>query len=260
MFLFKYKCINCKYNISLRVNFYYRLTFLLKFKNAVNTIVRYFMHIFSPPSLWAVVFSSFKLLQMTSQSLNTVYQIDFSVLFLTVLVFFVSCFTVSQYHGRHIIIIVSRSKCEYFVFSVFDMEACTFHDIILLILWDGWMVCTACYVKPCLSRLHGRDVFTTCPFWTIGPTCLLKQRYFSTGQTSCSSLYSMLYNTFFLKVVSKVRPAAYTMYNSQNWISFKRTDDRDTIYDGCNMIKGTPLSLIFKLRLCNLKAFLWSEY
>lgn len=141
---------------------------------------------------------------MTSQSLNTVYQIDFSVLFLTVLVFFVSCFTVSQYHGRHIIINVSRSKCEYFVFSVFDMEACTFHDIILLILWDGWMVCTACYVKPCLSRLHGRDVFTTCPFWTIGPTCLLKQRYFSTGQTSCSSLYSMLYNTFFLKVVSKV--------------------------------------------------------
>lgn len=120
MFLFKYKCINCKYNISLRVNFYYRLTFLLKFKNAVNTIVRYFMHIFSPPSLWAVVFSSFKLLQMTSQSLNTVYQIDFSVLFLTVLVFFVSCFTVSQYHGRHIIINVSRSKCEYFVFSVFD--------------------------------------------------------------------------------------------------------------------------------------------
>lgn len=174
--------------------------------------------------------------------------------------YFVSCFTVSQYHGRHIIINVSRSKCEYFVFSVFDMEACTFHDIILLILWDGWMVCTACYVKPCLSRLHGRDVFTTCSFWTIGPTCLLKQRYFSTGQTSCSSLYSMLYNTFFLKVVSKVRPAAYTMYNSQNWISFKRTDDRDTIYDGCNMIKGTPLSLIFKLRLCNLKAFLWSEY
>lgn len=36
-----------------------------------------------------------------------------------------------------------------------------------------------------------------------------------------------------------MRPAAYTMYNSLNWISFKRTDDRDAIYDGCNMIKGT---------------------
>lgn len=44
---------------------------------------------------------------------------------------------------------------------------------------------------------------------------------------------------FFLEVVSEPRPAAYTMYNNLNWISFKRTDDRDTIYDGCNMIKGT---------------------
>lgn len=43
----------------------------------------------------------------------------------------------------------------------------------------------------------------------------------------------------FLTVVSKVRPAAYTMYSSLIWISFKRTDDRDIIYDGCNMIKGT---------------------
>lgn len=49
----------------------------------------------------------------------------------------------------------------------------------------------------------------------------------------------MLYNIFFLKVVSRVRPAAYTMYNSLNQTSFKRTDDRDAIYDGCNMIKGT---------------------
>lgn len=36
-----------------------------------------------------------------------------------------------------------------------------------------------------------------------------------------------------------MRPAAYMMYKSLHWISFKRTDDRDTIYDGCNMIKGT---------------------
>lgn len=105
---------------------------------------------------------------------------------------------------------------------------------------DEWMdgVYSLLCNRVCF-RPHERDVFTIRPFWTIGPTCLLKQRYFSTGQNSCSSLYSMLYNTFFLKVVSGVRPAAYTMYNSLNWISFKRTDDRDAIYDGCNMIKGT---------------------
>lgn len=71
--------------------------------------------------------------------------------FLTVLVFFVFCYTVSQYHGRQIIINVSRSKCEYFVFSVFDMEACTFHEMYIVDLmgWmNGWMVCTVCCVKP----------------------------------------------------------------------------------------------------------------
>lgn len=74
-----------------------------------------------------------------------------SLFFLTVLVFFVFCFTVSQYHGRQIIINVSRSKCEYFVFSVFDMEACTFHEMYIVDLmgWmNGWMVCTVCCVKP----------------------------------------------------------------------------------------------------------------
>lgn len=50
-----------------------------------------------------------------------------------------------------------------------------------------------------------------------------------------------------------MRPAAYTMYNSLNWISFKRTDDRDTIYDGCNMIKGTLWVWSSNLGLCNLK-------
>lgn len=130
--------------------------------------------------------------------------------------------------------------CKYFVFSVFDMEVCTFHEmyIVDLMEWMDGVYCLLCINHVCF-RPHRRDVFTICPFWTIGPTCLLKQRYFSTGHNSCSSLYSMLYNTFFLKVVSNVRPAAYTMYNSLNWISFKRTDDRDTIYDGCNMIKGT---------------------
>lgn len=82
--------------------------------------------------------SSSKLLQSTSQSLNTVYQIDFSLLFLPCSYTFVFCFTVSQYHGRHIIINVSRSKCEYFVFSVFDMEACTFHEMYIVDLM-GWM-------------------------------------------------------------------------------------------------------------------------
>lgn len=139
MFLFKYKCINCKYNISLRVNFYYRLTFLLKFKCCKyilwDTLCTFFslcgLCVLSPSS------SSSKLLQMTSRSLNAVYQIDFSVLFL-LCSYSVSCFIVSQYHGRHIIINVSRSKCEYFVFSVFDMEVCTFHEMYIVDL-IGWM-------------------------------------------------------------------------------------------------------------------------
>lgn len=138
MFLFKYKCINCKYNISLRVNFYYRLTFLLKFKNAVNTFCEIlYAHFFF--LLCGLLCSLLPSCYRRPPSLfNTVYQIDFSVLFLTVLVFFVSCFTVSQYHGRHIIINVSRSKCEYFVSSVFDMEACTFHEMYIVDL-TGWM-------------------------------------------------------------------------------------------------------------------------
>lgn len=152
MFLFKYKCINCKYNISLRVNFYYRLTFLLKLKNVVNTFCEIlYAHFFFFFPLWAFVFF-FQVVTDDIPSLNTVYQIDFSVFFfLTVLVFFVFCFTVSQYHGRQIIINVSRSKCEYFVFSVFDMEACTFHEMYIVDLmgWmNGWMVCTVCCVKP----------------------------------------------------------------------------------------------------------------
>lgn len=57
-----------------------------------------------------------------------------------------------------------------------------------------------------------------------------------------------------------MRPAAYTMYISLNQTSFKRSDDRDTIYDGCNMIKGTHWVWSSNLVLCNLKAFLWSEY
>lgn len=124
-----------------------------------------------------------------------------------------------------------------------------FMKCILLISWDGWMACTVCSVKPCLF-LPQREVYLLCVpfeqlvqhvFWNRGISLHIK--------TSCSSLYSKLYNTFFfLEVVSEPRPAAYTMYNNLNWISFKRTDDRDTIYDGCNMIKGTHWSLIFKLR------------
>lgn len=144
MFLFKYKCKNCKYNISLRVNFYYRLTFLLNLKNPVNTFVRYFMHIFFSSPLWALLFSSSKLLQTTSQSLNTVYQFDFSVLFFSPCSY--TCLLLhrlsSIMSSRHIFINVSRSKCEYFVFSVFDTETCTFHEmyIVALMGWmDGWM-------------------------------------------------------------------------------------------------------------------------
>lgn len=50
--------------------------------------------------------------------------------------------SLSQYHSRRIIINVSRSKCEYFVFSVFDMELCTFSWSVYC--WshgmDGWHV------------------------------------------------------------------------------------------------------------------------
>lgn len=182
-----------------------------------------------------------------------------SLSFLTVLVNFrllLHCLSVSC---CYIIINVSRSKCEYFVFSVFDMEVCSFHEMYIVDLM-GWMDCVyslLCKITSVVSSWERCIYYVS--FWTIGPTRLLKQRYFSTGPNSCSSLYSMLYNISFLKVVSKERPAAYTVYNSLNWISFKRTDDRDTIYDGCNMIK-VLMSLIYKLRLCNLKAFLWSEY
>lgn len=156
------------------------------------------------------------------------------------LVFFVSCVTVSQCHGCHLITNVSRSRCEYLVISVFDMDAVLFMKCIWLLSWDGM---AGVYSPSCkataLLIFIGEVYFLFVPFETIGPTCLLKQRYFSTGKNRCSSLYSMLFNTFFLIVVSEVRPAAYTMYNSLNWISFKRTDARDAIYDGCNMTKGT---------------------
>lgn len=76
-------------------------------------------------------------------SLLTLYiTLIFHSFFLTALVFFVFCFTVSQYHGRYKIINVSKSKCEYSVFSVFDMEACSFHEVYIVDLmgWmDGWM-------------------------------------------------------------------------------------------------------------------------
>lgn len=153
MFLFKYKCINCKYNISLRVNFYYRLTFLLKLKNVVNTFceilyAHFFFFFFSSVGFCVLLPSCYGRHPVSQHCISDWF---LSLFFLTVLVFFVFCFTVSQYHGRQIIINVSRSKCEYFVFSVFDMEACTFHEMYIVDLmgWmNGWMVCTVCCVKP----------------------------------------------------------------------------------------------------------------
>jgi len=135
--------------------------------------------------------SSSKLLPSTSQSLDAGYQLSFIsqsfFYFLTALVF------VSEYRGRHIII-VSRSECEYFVSSVFDTEARTFHEMYIVHL-VGWMDGRRCIY--CVSLLFF--------FFTIGPTCFLKQRYFSTGQNSCSSLYSMLYNILFSKKSSPKR-------------------------------------------------------
>lgn len=138
------------------MNFYYRLTFLLKFKNCCKYICEIlYAHFFFFLSLDFCVF-----LLPSCYSL-IVYQIDLSVLFLAVLVF---CFTVSQYHGRHIIINVSRSKCEYFVFSVFVMEACTFRQCILLILRaDEWrLVCTVlCETR---SASSSREYLLFVPF------------------------------------------------------------------------------------------------
>lgn len=111
-------------------------------------------------------------------------------LFLTVLVHFVLCFTVSQYHGRHIIINVSRSKCEYFVFSVFDMELCTFHEMYIVDLMrrmDG-MYSLLCKTMSVSSSERG--VYLLCvPFEQLVQHVFWKQRYFSTRQNSCSSLY-----------------------------------------------------------------------
>lgn len=150
--------------------------------------------------------------------------------------------SLSQYHSRHIIS-VSRCKCKYFLLCIwyggvyFSWNVyCWSHGMY------GWMwtlACTVCYVKPRLFLLHEKDVFTVSLFEQLVQHVFWNRGISLHVMNSCSSLYSMLYNIFFLKVVSQVRPAAYTMYNSLNWISFKRTDDRDTIYDGCNMIKGT---------------------
>lgn len=89
----------------------------------------------------------------------------------------------SQYHGWYIIINVSRSKCDYFVFSVFDMELCTFHEmyIVDLMRWMNGMYSPLCknHVSFFLTE---RELYLLCPFSTIGPTCLLKLRYFSTRQ------------------------------------------------------------------------------
>lgn len=101
------------------------------------------------------------------------------------------------------------------------------------------MACTVCYVKPCLF-LPQREVYLLCVpfeqlvqhvFWNRGISLHVK---------TVVAVYTVCCITPFSKKSSQnVRPAAYTMYNNLNWISFKRTDDRDTIYDGCNMIKGT---------------------
>lgn len=95
------------------------------------------MHIFPPLPLCGLL-CSLLLPSCYRRHLPVSLTLYIKLIFLTVLVFFVSCFTVSQYHSRHIIINVSRSKCEYFVFSVSDAEACTFHEMYIVDL-TGWM-------------------------------------------------------------------------------------------------------------------------
>lgn len=150
MFLFKYECIKCKYNISLRVNFYDSLTFLLKFKNPVNTSVRYFYaHFFFFSSLWAFVFDFFFFFfifqaVMEDISVSCIFPLDFSVLYLNcarILRLPPHCLSASQSPHNHLMCL---DPSGYILSSPYLIwRVCTFTEMYIVDLL-GWMVCTAC--------------------------------------------------------------------------------------------------------------------
>lgn len=110
-----------------------------------------------------------------------------------------SCFTVFRAsappHNHQRVSVQVRLSC---LLCIQYGGMCTSHEMYIVDL-AGWMECTVLCKSTSVFVLM-RDVFTIGRFWTIGPTCLLKQRYFSTGSNSCSSLYGMLYNTFFAEL------------------------------------------------------------
>lgn len=147
MFLFKYKCIKCKYNISLRVNFYDSLTFLLKFKNPVNTSVRYFYaHFFFSPLCGLLCFSFSLLFQAVTEdiSVSCIFPLDFSVLYLNcarILRLPPHCLSASQSPHNQLMCLDPSGNIlssPYLIWRV-----CTFTEMYIVDLL-GWMVCTAC--------------------------------------------------------------------------------------------------------------------
>lgn len=163
MFLFKYKCINCKYNISFKGEFLLQDDIFIKFKNAVNTFVRYFMHISPLPPDCGLLLSLLPRCYRWHTSLLTPYIKLISQSFsycARILCLLLHCLSVSC---RHIIINVSWSKRGCSVFSVFGgvyfswSVYCWFHEL------DGWPV-QSCYVKPHPFLPHEREMYLLCPF------------------------------------------------------------------------------------------------
>lgn len=182
-------CINCKYNISLRVDFYYRLAFLLNLRNPVNMLVKildahfYFSVGFSPVLFFQAV------AETPLKSLSTLYIqcVSHSFSYCSILV---SCFNLSRYHVSTSSS-MSPNQSANILSSLYLIWSCVlFMKCILSILGHGWWVCTVSCVKPRLFLPH--EMFS-----------LLKNRskmsfateVFLYNDNSRSNLYSTLYNT-----------------------------------------------------------------
>lgn len=106
---------------------------------------------------------------------------------------------------------VSRCKCKYLLLCIW-YGGVYVHEMYIVNL----MGCMACTVWLFLMRSIDCVPFEQSVqdvFWNRGISLHV--------WNTCSSLYG----------VSKVRPAAYTMYNDWNWISFKRSEMLYTMMD-----------------------------
>lgn len=100
----------------------------------------FFFFFFSSPLHCGLLCCSSKLLQTTISPLDFFFQSFSGNCACTLVLLFFG-------HQRHHIINVSRSKCDYLVFSVFDMEVCVLLMKCILLIWqDGWSVQS--YVNP----------------------------------------------------------------------------------------------------------------